>query len=391
MAADAARSVGMENIAKIWEQGELINKVPHIPLNAVWRCFYVLAEQTDDYYKEFQDRASKLDPQIRVIALYGGAFPSYGTLGWKADDGHRWALVGDDRKVAAEGRAIPDIDELQRLLNRHIKNNIVEGRKFVQDHPERYDSMLKLAFSLMGRNYRTIQGDNETGPLSADQDEALWGEAARLLNRVLINAPHLLIDAPYIAKPPAALARSSMLKALSARFLPMIESNLERKPSTEDLRANLWYQWIFWRAAEEGSRPLMPIVQRAVPSPFALPGTVPPSFVLDDYYDECRQAGAWPQVIELLTVPWDREILRIDEDRLKDPDSKFQTPKFGDSVVLPLIEALLNEGKASKADDVFTAWTNRGGTFEDAAKLLELAKTLGSDSLARDWGNKLRK
>jgi hypothetical protein len=201
----------------------------------------------------------------------------------------------------------------------------------------------------------------------------------------------LLIDLPFIAMPPAALARSSMLKALSARFLPIIESNLERKQSTENLIQSLWFQWVFWRAAEGESRPLRPIVERAVPSPFAMPGTVPPSFVLDDYYNECRQAGAWPQVIELLTVPWDREILRIDEDKLKNSDSKFQTPKFGDSVVLPLIEALLNEGKASRADDVFTAWTNRGGTFEDAAKLLELAKTLGSDSLARDWGNKLPK
>jgi len=160
---------------------------------------------------------------------------------------------------------------------------------------------------------------------------------------------------------------------------------LEKKPSAE----NLWYQWFFWRAAEGEKRPLVPLVERITPSPFSKPGTVPPTFALDAYFNECRETEAWQKVIDLLKGPWEREILRVDESRFKNPDYKIPDTKIGDSLVSPLIEAYLNDGKTAQAAEVFSAWVERGGSFANPTKLIEMAKEKGNEGLARDWERKI--
>jgi len=387
MAAEAARLAGMENIAELWERGEQVNKVPHLGMYSMTSCFLILGEESDDYVKEFRERMKGQDPQARIQPNMPSKDPRLEPMGWKDEDGHRWAFIDHNLLAIAEGREIPSADEMQRIISRLYPNFIEEGRQKIRENPGDYYSMLRLAFNLIWRNVRSIADNAETTPLSDEEDDALWGETARLLNRVMTNAPHLLIDLPWVANPPAAIGRSQLLKALSARYLKEIESNLEKKPSSD----NLWFQWLFWSAVEGDDRDMAPVVEGIEPSPFSLPGSVPPYFVLDSYYNQCWQKEAWQKVIELLKLPYERQKLRIDESRIKDPNYKIPDTKFGDSVVSPYIIALLNDGKSSEANEIFSEWTERGGAFADPAKLIEAARTTVSDRLARAWEDKTSK
>jgi hypothetical protein len=392
MAAGAARAAGMEDVARRWEKGELLAKGPYGPMYIVRPCFLVSADDEDDYYKEFKARADGLPNKVYVqpFIIVKSIGITLDMMGWKEEDGHRWALILEDGRAVAQGVPILDADEMQSLLDKHeIKGNIEMGRKYITENPNQYGFMLDFAFQLIEQKIKSIANDannTEAAPLSDEQDLLLWGEPTGLLGKVLANAPHLLVYPPSVGKDErqaAHLGRSSLLKVLSARYLANIEGHIESSPSSE----RLWSQWLFWRAAEGAGRPIAPVVARATPSPFAPPGTVPPSFVLDQYYEECLRTGAWQKMVELLEPAWEREMLRIDASRAEDPGHKPRVA-FGDHVGAPLIEALLRLGKAAEANDVFSAWTDRGGAFSDLAKLIGLVKELGSERMAGEWERK---
>ncbi|MCL1893339.1 MAG: hypothetical protein FWG02_03740 [Holophagaceae bacterium] len=387
LAAEVARLADMEDVAILWERGEQVNKLPHLGMYSVGSGFLVLGEDSDDYVKEFRERMKGQDREARIIPNKPSKDPRLEPMGWRDEDGHRWAFIDHTLLAIAEGREIPSADEMQRIISRLYPNYIEERRQKIRENQGDYNSMLRLAFNLIWRNTRAMASETYTIPLSDEEDDALWGETARLLNRVLTNAPHLLIDLPFVFKPPAGIERSQLLKALSTRYLKEIESNLRKKPSSD----NLWFQWIFWSAVEDGSSDIAPLIEAIEPSPFAVPGTVPPYFVFDHYYNECWQKGAWHKVIELLKTPYERQKLRIDEARIKDPNYKITDTKFGESVVSPYIIALLNDGKSSEAIEVFEEWTERGGTFANPLKLIEAAKESVSERLARDWEDKINK
>jgi hypothetical protein len=395
IAAGAARAAGMEDVAKVWERGELLTKGPYGPPYIVRPCFLVSADDDDDYYKEFKARANDLPNKIYVqpFIIIESIGITLDMMGWKAEDGNRWALILEDGRAVAQGASIPDADYMQGLLDKHkIKGNIELGRRYITEHPDQYGFMLDFAFQLIEQKNKSTANDingadgAERAPLSDEQDLLLWGEAAGLLGKVLANAPHLLVYPPSIGKDERQAAlpgRSALLKALSARYLANIEGHIESAPSSE----RLWGQWLFWRAAEGAGRPVAPVVERAAPSPFAPPGTVPPTFVLDQYYEECLRTGAWQKIAELLEPAWEREMLRLDAPGAEGSDYKAR-PAFGDHVGAPLIEALLRLGKAAEANGAFSAWTDRGGAFSDLAKLIDLAKELGSERMAREWERK---
>jgi hypothetical protein len=66
-------------------------------------------------------------------------------------------------------------------------------------------------------------------------------------------------------------------------------------------------------------------------------------------------------------------------------------PSFGDSVALPLIEALLRGGRRTEADEVFNVLLNAGGSFSNTSGLIELARGLAGERIAREWEAKLLK
>jgi hypothetical protein len=49
------------------------------------------------------------------------------------------------------------------------------------------------------------------------------------------------------------------------------------------------------------------------------------------------------------------------------------------------------ENNFNDASDIFNAWLEYGGKFSNVALIIELAKTKGSDRLAREWEEKVSK
>jgi len=58
---------------------------------------------------------------------------------------------------------------------------------------------------------------------------------------------------------------------------------------------------------------------------------------------------------------------------------------LGDVLGAPLMEAYLQDGRPVDADEIFKAVLDLGGKFKDFAKMIELAKTKGNESLATRW------
>jgi hypothetical protein len=88
LAADVARSLGMESIAKTWEQGELINKAPYFssPQRGI-SSFYIYAISQSDYRTRFSNMYMKLSSSSRIgtVSQYN-EMRDVDSLGWKKED-----------------------------------------------------------------------------------------------------------------------------------------------------------------------------------------------------------------------------------------------------------------------------------------------------------------
>ncbi|MDR2697425.1 MAG: hypothetical protein LBB40_02995 [Holophagales bacterium] len=382
IAANAARSAGMEDIAKVWEQGELINKAPYMkPIlnNSDSPCFFVFTSDNgdqNDHYFNFKKLSKKLSPNISVLQVDSDD-SAIDTLGWKENDGNRWALIARDGLVLTQGTAIPEQDDIQSILNRfNFETPQSLLKKYLETNKDKPGLELIYAFGLIYENaMKAIK----------EQDGTLWGEAVGYLNRVLRDYPEIVVNMTLVARYTISIQNSTM-KALSKPWLANVESLLERKPSSD----TLWSQWFLWQAIEGADRSIDTFLDRIKLSPLSQAGTVPPAFVIDKYYQQCKKNGNWPKAIELLKTAWDREYARInapdDEYFLKLLDINSLAFKVG----LPLIEAYLHDNKYHEADEIFNAVLDSGGKFTDNLKILELAKALGQERLARDWEAKLK-
>jgi hypothetical protein len=108
----------------------------------------------------------------------------------------------------------------------------------------------------------------------------------------------------------------------------------------------------------------------------------------------------------LLKAVWDREFGRITNLQRENPNFKPSAPnsdsigasivsrnsqRLGDRVVVPLMEAYLRDGKSRDANDIFNDWLACGGTISDMSKIIELAKELRYDALAKEWEDRVKK
>jgi hypothetical protein len=205
---------------------------------------------------------------------------------------------------------------------------------------------------------------------------------------VLADHPQALMNRSgyYLGGADVAANQSPLLRALSGPMLAAIEPMLDRKPSSDDL----WLQWLFWKSAEGSERSIEPLVERVKLSPITQVGVVPPAFVVDTYYQDCKKSGSWGKVVGLLKAAWDREFSRIGEG-VRDPFGRMNKDSLGDKLGIYLIEAYLQDGRPYEANEIFNAVLGLGGKFEDISKILDLATEKGQDRLAREWGEKVKK
>jgi len=416
LAADVAKSLGMQDIAKIWELGRPIHpiqKFPEFKMNSyLYRpYFYIFADMDSDFFKRFVRACSGLYPRLNLERPNSW---KDNNLGWEKDDGERWGLFGGDNSILAQGTTVPDLETLRSVFR---SNDIVSSmdyfRVWLREKGSNTGIELLLAGLLISyNNVQTIfwsDGDvrygvsaeieDDVGPDSNREnlDAARWGEAAKLLSR-LLGSPNALYRLD-VAPAKGAAAKSQLMKSLSSQYLNALEPLIETKPSDE----RLWNNWLFWWHVSGDERPLEPLVERLAPSPLSPSGDPVPISIMDEYYESCVKNGNWPKVQGLLKTVWDRQFERMNEAKAQQEENLDEVAKLrqrlmnqssdrlGDQVGMPLIEAYLRDNRPIEADEIFKAWLDSGKQFKDIAKLVELAKELGQERLARDWEAKAAK
>jgi len=307
-------------------------------------------------------------------------------------------LVSEDGRVLAHDTAVTSLDAMQSILSRfNIRSETEIWRKYMIENSNPPGLELMIAMNIVNSNILML--NSQAQPIASSgpdgiSDETLWEEATRLIGRALSDNPDILVNIPTTASfgrlvdsAKSILAKSLLLKTLSWRMLANIEALLERKPASE----NLWYQWIFWNAVEDSELPMDSIVDRAKPSPLSQAGTVPPVWVIDAYYEDCKKIGNWPKAINLLKAAWDREFARVTSPGDSSSVRFVNKGSIGDRIGIPLIEAYLQDNKPGLADEIFNAVLDCGGEFTNISKIAELAKEKGQDRLLREWEGKIGK
>jgi hypothetical protein len=408
IAANVAMSLGMEETAKIWEQGQQIAKAPYLQRAAMngFPAFYIIARVGSDFFNSMDDLAKRLLPRLTVVS--GGSGGGV-LLPWDREDTReRWALVSGDNRILAHDAALPNLDDLQNILYRNnIKGSLDYARTYISEHGSKPGIELFLAFELIRDNTNILRSDPDASSSSGPLLESQWNEAVARLRGVASNSPEALFDMPHAFSGDVAIKNESM-NLLSKPMLEKIELLLQKSPSME----KLWSQWFLWRHVEGADRPIDPLIEAIEASPLAMPSTVPPGSALDQYLSECRRNENWAKVIKLLKSAWDREyprIVRFQKDQASRPPSTNQDANstvaawydnyyyqrnknsLGDRVGIPLIEAYLNDNKPFEAGEIFNAWLESGGKFVDISKIVALATEKGQGRLAREWEAKVKK
>jgi tetratricopeptide (TPR) repeat protein len=374
-AAMAAREVGMEDLAKIWELGEQVNKEPYWV--ATWGhqtpWFFVLSDGYDsDYFEKFAQVRLQLRPILQIQTT--PSMVDVDTLGWEKGDGNKWALVDDTGRVLAQGSSIPAVESLQEVF---LQSGMHEGedvlRMYIASHSDMFGLEFRLAMEIMANtSYDDSAGERVE-------------EAARYLRRMINESPETMYDTQR-SLDNRNHAQHPSLKALAPAFLSKLEDMIKNKPSQQ----MMWNHWLFWREAEGAQRPIEPLFEGVQASPMSQPGTVPPINVMNAYYDECKKNEEWPKVIKLLQNVWDREIDKINGAEASE-SGKLPLPALGDRVGVPLIEALLKDHKPLEAGELFDEWLGYGGKFTNISSLAEIARATGQERLAREWEEKAKK
>jgi hypothetical protein len=366
IAAEIARSVGMEELAKLWEKGEQIQKIPFARLGYNSNATYLIVLSDNNVvHGEYQKKFWEATRDYHHNFGEGTADFHLDTLGWSKNGGDKWAVVGDDGLVIAQGSDMPSQESLHTIFS-NIKSPFDLYQQYITEHGSYPGLDLRLA-------------------LYDGQNEIALAQVTGRLNKVLREYPEILINMSEAGLHIPFSKVSTALKSLSKPMLTNIESLLERKPSSKIL----WYQWVLWKKIEGEDYSLESIVERVKPSPFAQPGTgtVLPLFLIDLYYQECKKNGNWPKVIGLLKIAWDREFSKVDDIDTHNTDKGT----LGDLLGIHLIEAYLYDNRYREADEVYNAVLEVGGKFTDISKIVELAKEKGQERLAREWENRVRK
>ena len=195
IAASAARAAGKEDIAKIWEKGEQVNKLPYVQTMFFlangfpsWRCY---SQSGENYSDSFSALINGLDPRLRSYSI---GKDDLETLGWKADDGDRWALIAGDLSVIEQGYGMPEPDTLLVMLKRHnVKDEVGYRRDYMTEHSARPGLEIDLAFRIIENVSAALSRRLDKGA-NIDKEQDVWAEACKLIKKVLSDNPEILIN-----------------------------------------------------------------------------------------------------------------------------------------------------------------------------------------------------
>ncbi|MCL1892667.1 MAG: hypothetical protein FWG02_00335 [Holophagaceae bacterium] len=376
-AVSAARIAGMEEIAKIWEKGMQVNKVPYISTGfySGEPIFVLMGNYNGNYHKEFEELVALLEANIVVYA--GPSEKNLATLGWKRDDVELWALIGADGRLLHQDKVIPDVSTMRSILAHH---KVEAPYNFGSSYIAKHGNTPGIDFYLIGNNLRQLSRQSS----SKEVVEDLLEDTARLFRRIMRDNQDTLAT-PHSAPTAWGTLKHSSLQALSKSYLMAIESLLARKPSS----LNLWYQWLFWAEIEDESPSMEPLLDQIKLSPLSGYETIPPPNATSRYYNYCKKTGNWHRVIEMLKRAWERDFHEFLYPEDLDTLRKRYLPTVGDRTGILLIDAYLNGEKPDEANKIFNTWMDSGGTFKDISKIVALAREKDYEWLAREWEERI--
>jgi len=189
---------------------------------------------------------------------------------------------------------------------------------------------------------------------------------------------------------------SPMMKILYRRWLPDIEYNLGRRPSS-------YHLWNFWLAVQRaaGGRDLGVIQASLVPAPDdRRTQEIPPWNIKSQWIRDCINRGDWRMAEDVARGAWENLMSQTTEqrtfggpgqrpigrDRLAPGfDSGIFNEAMWNYVAEPYIEILLRQMKTGVADTVVQQWFGQGGWTGAVRRASNMAKRLGLDDLGNRW------
>jgi hypothetical protein len=120
------------------------------------------------------------------------------SMGWKTDDGDRWALIAGDMSAIEQGYGMPEPDTLQAMLKRHnIKDEAGYRRDYMTEYGARPGLEIDLAFTIIDSTSAALSRRPDKGA-NIDKEQDVWAEACKLINKVLSDNPEILINLPNV-------------------------------------------------------------------------------------------------------------------------------------------------------------------------------------------------
>jgi hypothetical protein len=340
----------------------------------------------------------------------------------------QWVIFGEGGRLVASGGTPPEAVALvQAAQAGGLRSRPQILRAFLRTHPDHLGALEDLLYLLRdratrrtdlrfgakpdplrsadegldpGRGRRDLEAraeaqgrdeaQEEAKPaelLVPEEDQAIWGELADLLERSFRNGDWDEIRNGALI-PGDAAAHSPLMQAACRAAVPEVERALGRQPTSW----SLWEIWL-WLTATFGGKPIRPLLDALLPSPTLPPSAWPPEAVREAYVKDARKRRDWqglrdlllPQVerAQLLEAAWGPATVRLEINGRVQEDT--ETGDTWRATLEPLVEALLHLGETGLADSlVRDAWARHpwSGLPGRAAAL---AARCGQPNFAAQW------
>ena len=342
-----------------------------------------------------------------------------------------WALFAEKGRLVASGTSVPDAESLAKAAqDAGIKTESGMLREFLRMNPDHLEAQQQLLRQLISKastkmklklgekqdpvrpadekwdfeKYRRKQeaeleakedakakatGAEKPPPdLSAEEDQAIWGEVADRLAALFRSGDWSLVQSWWILPDETAM-RSPRMRDVCLLALPEVEAALARRPDE-------WSVWSIWLGLSKvlGGRPIRPLLDSLTPLPTISASQWPPYMVRDAYVKDARARQDWQGIKDLLLPQWEmQELWRPIQGNSKwvqQVDGKVQESSETGSTwrgfTEPLAEALLRLGETILADRVVNASFTQHPWALLPKRAQQLALRCNQPALAAQWG-----
>ena len=310
--------------------------------------------------------------------------------GWPAGVRY-WGLFDSKSKLLAHGSGLPTEEDLYQALDQYNVDtpaNIL--RRFVRERPSHLEAKGQLLQELKRlAEYKTKEKLGADAGLSTDRmlddedDQAVWGEYARLYRQVL---PYFLNQGRpqrwwWLNNPCASdfFIHSRTMKNLAVWMLPQVEESLRRQPMDEFLCG----AWITMSDLIERPRSFRDLKETVVLSPMSNPLNLPHEGVREFLLMRYRARENWQGIIDVQEVQWERRNtwgLAAESWNQYDLNSVWGSPGMQ-----CLLEAYLRLGKNSEANEFIRIWSQSPVWGQIKQSAADLAEKCGKGALAEQW------